>query len=68
MNKYRIYETMKNAGGGYDSLQSGNEYFEANTAHEAAELAAEDRRDNVECEGITVVATDDNGESAYVYV
>lgn len=61
--QYRVYETVRNSGGGMESLGTDWEYVEAETADAAAEIAAAERRDIEECEGIIMVATDDDGDS-----
>lgn len=58
--QYRVYETTKEAG----ALGTGSEMIDAASAKEAAEIAAEERRGNPECEGYVMVATDDDGDSA----
>lgn len=63
MKKYRVYEVVRN-GGGFDSIGTGSEYVEADSPEEAAEEAAEDRRGDPTYEGVVIVATDDNGDSA----
>lgn len=62
--EYRCYQTTRNAAGGLDSLQAGSVTIQAATAQAAADEYAEQLRDTDECEGITVVATDDAGDSA----
>ena len=62
--QYRVYQTTRNAAGGLDSVGNGSETVQAATAQEAADQYAADLRDAGECDEITVVATDDAGDSA----
>ena len=64
--QYRCYQTVRNAGGGLDGIGMGedSEYISAATAQEAADEYAEQLREIDECEGVTVIATDDAGDSA----
>jgi hypothetical protein len=61
---YRVYQTIRNAAGGLDSLQAGSEHIQAATAQDAADQYADQLRETDECDGVTVVATDDAGDSA----
>jgi hypothetical protein len=61
---YRVYQTIRNAAGGLDSLQAGSEHIQAATAQDAANQYAAELRDAGECEDQVVIATDDNGDSA----
>lgn len=65
---YRCFEATRNAAGGIDGLGTGWEHIEASSAREAAEEVADKRRNWPECEGLTIVATDDDGEWATVDV
>ena len=64
MKNYRVYETFRNNGGGLDSCGTDWEYIEAESAQDAADQAAQEREGVKGCEGLTIVATDDDGESA----
>lgn len=62
--QYRCYETTRNAAGGLDPVGNGSTTVTAETAQDAADERAASLRDYPECHGQTVVATDDNGDSA----
>lgn len=64
LTTYRVYQTIRNAAGGLDSVGNGSETIQAATAQDAANEYAEQLRDAGECDGVTVVATDDAGDSA----
>lgn len=64
MKTYRVYEAIRNNGGGLDAVGGQPEYIEAETAEKAAETVADN------CAGLdfdpqtVFVATDDDGDSA----
>ncbi len=62
--KYRTYETYRNSGGGLDPTGEDWGEIEAKTAQNAADQAAIDRKALGGCDGLVMVATDDDGDSA----
>lgn len=67
---WRCYEAHRNAGGGLDGAGCDNEYVTAASAQDAADEYAETLRDaylssgDDDLDGIVVIATDDDGDSA----
>ena len=61
---YRTYECYRNSGGGLDPTGEDWGEIEAKTAQDAAAKAAANRKALGGCDGLVMVATDDNGDSA----
>lgn len=68
MTIYRVYEAFRNSIGGVEGCGAGSEEVEADTAEQAAQIAADewgwssDEWDG----GNVIVATDDMGDSYYL--
>lgn len=65
---YRVYEAFRNAAGGVEGCGTGSEEFEATSAMEAAQMAADDWDwDREDWDGgDVIVATDDEGDSYHL--
>ena len=69
MKQYRTYEAFRNQAGGIEGCGTGSEHYEADTAEEAARMAAEEMdwgRDDWDG-GNVIVATDDEGDSYHLH-
>jgi len=64
MKTYRVYEAIRNAGGGLDPVGTGWEEVEANSAQAAADAMVLEYAGLEFDERTVFVATDDDGDSA----
>lgn len=69
MKTYRTYEATQNSAGGIEGCGAGSEHYDADSAEEAARMAADDwdwQRNDWDG-GDVIVATNDKGESYHLH-